>query len=108
MAVSAIGASLTPYIGRLAGAGGGEGGGGGGASIIEWQSNGAVPDLASSLTALVTAPGTRRVLPFVAGSVMLVRRTYDVWRMKGKNSNLADRTIEESLVSVLLVLASFL
>jgi hypothetical protein len=91
-------------------AGGGrrEGGGVGGASIIEWKSNGAVPGLALSLTTLVTTPGTMRVLLSVAGGAMLVRRTYDVWRTKGEDSKLADRAIEEILMSVLLVLASFL
>ncbi len=78
LAVSATRALLAPYVGRLAVAGGGGGGGGGGASIIEWQSNGVVPGLASSLTTLVMMPGTRRVLPSVAGSVMLVRRTYNI------------------------------
>ncbi len=67
-----------------------------------------VTGLASSLTALVTTPGTRRVLPSVAGSAMLVWRRYDGWRTKGKYSKLANHAMEESLMSILLVLASFL
>jgi hypothetical protein len=101
---------LAPYVRRLAAAGGGGGGGreGGGAFIIKWQSNGVVPGLALFLTALVTTPGTSRVLLSMAGGTMLVPRTYNVWRTKGNNSKLADCAIEESLMSVLLVLASFL
>ena len=67
-----------------------------------------MPGLASSLTALTISPGARRVLLSGSGSAMLVQRTYAVWRTKGEDSKLADRTIEESLISVLLVLASFL
>jgi hypothetical protein len=52
--------------------------------------------------------GTRRVLLSVAGGAMLVQKMYDVWRRKGKDSKLDDCAIEESLMSVLLVLASFL
>jgi len=100
-AVSATGASLAPYVGR------GLAAGGGGGYIIGWR-NGMMSGLASSLTALAMSPGVRRVLLSAAGSAMLVRRTYGVWRTKGKDSKLADRAVEESLISVLLVLASFL
>jgi len=106
-AVSATGASLAPCIGRLAGAGGG-GGGGGEGYILGWRNNSMMTGLASSLTALAMSPGVRRVLLSAAGSAMLVRRTYGVWRTKGEDSKLADRAVEESLISVLLVLASFL
>ena len=67
-----------------------------------------MPCLASSLTSLAMSPGVRRVLLSAAGSAMLVRRAYGVWRTKGEDSKLADRAVEESLISVLLVLASFL
>lgn len=106
-AVSATGASLAPYVGRRLAAAGGGGVRGDGGCIIGWR-NGMMPCLASSLTSLAMSPGVRRVLLSAAGSAMLVRRTYGVWRTKGEDSKLADRAVEESLISVLLVLASFL
>ena len=49
----------------------------------------------------------RKLLLSLVGSGMLLRRAHAVWRTKGKDVNLAERAIRESLVSVLLVLASF-
>ena len=107
LAVLATGALLAPHLGMLAVVGAGTGGGRRGGYAIGWH-GGMMPGLASSLTALTMSLGARRVLLSASGSVMLVRRTYTVWRTKGKDSKLADCTIEESLISVLLVLASFL
>ena len=102
------GASLAQHAGRLAAAAGAGGGGGvGGGSVIGWG-DGTMPGLTSSLDALVMDPGARRVLLSASGSAMLVRRTYAIWRARGEDSKLANRAIEESLISVLLVLASFL
>ncbi len=67
-----------------------------------------MPGLTSSLTALEMSPGARRVLLFAAGNTMLVRRTYGVWSTKGEDLKLANQAVEESLISVLLVLASIL
>jgi len=79
----------------------------GGGYIIGWR-NGMMPGLTSSLTALEMSPGARRVLLSAAGNTMLVRRTYGVWRTKGEDLKLANQAVEESLISVLLVLASIL
>ena len=67
-----------------------------------------MPGLTSSLTALEMSLGARRVLLSAAGSTLLVRRTYGVWRTKGEDSKLADQAIEENLIIVLLVLAIIL
>ncbi len=67
-----------------------------------------MPGLTSSLTALEMSPGARRVLLSAAGNTMLVRRTYGVWRTKGEDLKLANQAVEESLIIVLLVLASIL
>lgn len=96
-AISACGASLIPWIRRLAVVGGG-------GSVERYNG---MPGLAS-LTALIMTSGVRKVLLSVAGSGMLVRRTYAVWKTNGEDAKLADRAIDESLISVLLVLASFL
>jgi hypothetical protein len=93
-AISACGASLIPWIGR------------GGTIVIE-RHNG-MPGHFASLTALVVTSEVRRLLLSVAGSGMLLRRTLGVWKTKGEDAKLADRAIDESLISVLLVLASFL
>ena len=60
------------------------------------------------LASLFTIPDTRKVILSVAGSAMLLLRTFSVWRSNGEDLNLAERAIRESLLSVLLVLASFL
>jgi len=39
---------------------------------------------------------------------MLLLRTFRVWKTNGEDTILADRAIRESLLSVLLVLASFM
>lgn len=62
----------------------------------------------SGLASLFTIPDTRKVILSVAGSAMLLLRTFSVWRSNGEDLNLAERAIRESLLSVLLVLASFL
>lgn len=62
----------------------------------------------SSLTSILTTQDTRKVILSVAGSAMLLLRTFRVWETHGEDSNLAERAIRESLLSVLLVLASFL
>jgi len=50
---------------------------------------------------------SRSVLLAVAGSGMLLWRTFGVWKTKGEDATLCERAIRESLTSVLLVLASF-
>lgn len=57
---------------------------------------------------LLSTPDTRKVILSVIGSAMLLLRTFRVWKTNGEDTNLADRAIRESLLSVLLVLASFL
>ena len=106
-AVSATEALLAPYVGRLAVVGAGGGGVRRRGYVIGWH-NGMMPGLASSLTTLAMYLGARRVLLSASGSVMLVWRTYTILRTKGKDSKLADCAIEESLICVLLMLASFL
>ncbi|KAL3798308.1 hypothetical protein ACHAW5_010645 [Stephanodiscus triporus] len=96
-AISACGASLIPWIKRLALVGGG-------GSVERYNG---MPGRAS-LTALIMTSGVRKVLLSVAGSGMLARRTFAVWKTNGEDAKLADRAIDESLISVLLVLASFL
>ena len=49
----------------------------------------------------------RSLLLSVAGSAMLLRRTIGVWKTKGKDAKLCETAIRESLISVVLVLASF-
>ena len=91
-AISACSASLIPWILTLA---------------VRGESSTAyktIPGLAS----IVTTPGVRKVFLSVAGSTMLLLRTFGVWKSNGEDSNLAERAIRESLFSVLFVLASFL
>jgi hypothetical protein len=57
---------------------------------------------------IIVSPEARKLLLSFVGSGMLLRRTYDVWRTNGEDDTLVDRAIDESLLSVLLVLASFL
>merc|ERR1719203_1689357 len=63
----------------------------------------AAPSLSS-----ITNPQSRSVLLSVAGTGMLLWRTISVWKTKGEDAHLCERAIRESLISVLLVLASFL
>ena len=58
--------------------------------------------------ALITTSRARKVILSLAGSGILFLRTFSVWKTDGEDANLAERAIRESLVSVLLVLASFL
>ncbi|KAL7540007.1 hypothetical protein ACHAXR_010351 [Thalassiosira sp. AJA248-18] len=97
-AISACGASLIPVITRVV-----EGGG----SIKNLI---AMPSLSSlpTLPTLLTNSPRRRVLLSVAGSGLLLLRTFSVWNTNGEDVNLAERAIRESFISVLLVLASFL
>jgi len=94
-AISACGASLIPWIQTLVERGEPV------AKLIT------VPSI-SSLTSLLTDSPSRKVVLSLAGSGMLLQRTYSVWKTKGDDANLCERAIRESLVSVLLVLASFL
>ena len=92
--IAACGASFIPLIRGLAGGG------------ISLGNLIAVPTL-SSLTALFTNTEARKALLSVVGSGMLIQRTFSVLRTRGEDANLADRAIRESLISVLVVLASF-
>ena len=94
-AMSACGASLIPWIPRLV-----EGG-------EPLRNLIAMPSI-SSITTLLTKSQARRALLSVAGSGMLLQRTWSVWKTKGEDANLCERAVRESLISVLLVLASFL
>ena len=60
------------------------------------------------LSTIMTQCGVRKVVLSVVGSVMLLLRTYSVFVTDGNNVDLAEKAIKESLISVLLVLASFL
>lgn len=70
----------------------------------------------ASLRYLITIPPQSFLTDFkcqsmllaVAGSGSLLWRTINVWKTKGKDDNLCEKAIRESLISVLLVLASFL
>lgn len=62
----------------------------------------------SSLASILMTQDTRKVILSVAGSAMLLLRSFGVWKTRGEDLNLAERAIRESLLSVLLVLASFL
>jgi hypothetical protein len=93
-AISACGASLIPWILR-------------GENIVIERPTG-MPGQFASLASLVMTSEVRRVLLSVTGSGMLLRRTLSVWKTKGRDAKLADRAIDESLISVLLVLVSFL
>lgn len=94
-AASACGASLVPWIGTLLQ---------GGASPQSFFASFSV----SSLLGLVTTNSqARKVLLAVAGSGTLLLRTFSVWKTDGEDADLAERAIRESLLSVLLVLASF-
>ncbi|KAL3810320.1 hypothetical protein ACHAXA_008255 [Cyclostephanos tholiformis] len=95
-AISACGASLMPWIGSI-----------GGGIIIEQRHND-MSGYIASLAALAVSSKVRNVLLSVAGSGMLLRRTYGVWRTNGEDVKLVHRAVEESLISVVLVLASFL
>jgi len=90
-----------------------------GASLIPWVTTFAVggeylrhlitvlPTI-SSLSTLLINSQARKVMLAVAGSGMLLWRTFSVWKTNGEDANLCERAIRESLISVLLVLASFL
>lgn len=93
-AISACGASLFPWIRRLVERGG--------------SLKNLVATLSlSSISTLLTNSEVRKVLLAVVGSGMLFWRTFRVWRTKGEDSNLAEQAVREGLISVLLVLASF-
>lgn len=64
--------------------------------------------VSKSSLALITTSRARKVILSLAGSGLLFLRTFSVWKTDGEDANLAERAIRESLVSVLLVLASFL
>lgn len=84
--------------------------GGGGAPLRLW-SNGSMTHwdiIVSTLIGLVQTSEARRLLLSLVGSGMLLRRTYNVWQTNGEDNTVVDLAIDESLLSVLLVLASFL
>eukprot|EP00956_Cyclotella_meneghiniana_P019255 scaffold32876_cov46-Cyclotella_meneghiniana.AAC.2 len=59
------------------------------------------------LGALLTTTIIRRLVLSVVGSVMLLYRAYSVVKTKGEDVDLAEKAVDSSLLSVLLVLASF-
>jgi len=61
----------------------------------------------SSLVAIPSLSGARKVVLSVVGSGLLLQRVFRVWKTKGEDASLAEQAIRESLISVLLVLASF-
>jgi len=61
-----------------------------------------------TLIAIVQKSEARRLLLSLVGSGMLLRRIYDVWWTTGEDNTLVNLAVDESLLSVLLVLASFL
>jgi hypothetical protein len=61
-----------------------------------------------TLIAIVQKSEARRLLLSLVGSGMLLRRIYDVWWSTGEDNTLVNLAVDESLLSVLLVLASFL
>ena len=91
-AISACSASLIPWIRTLA---------------VSGESFTAFKTI-SGLASIVKTSVARKVILSVAGSTMLLLRTFSVWKTNGEDSNLAERAIRESLFSVLFVLASFL
>ncbi|KAL7547508.1 hypothetical protein ACHAWF_010801 [Thalassiosira exigua] len=80
-----------------------------GASFMPWISGReSVGSLVAAPAVLLTNPEMRRVMLTVAGSGLMFLRTFAVWRTKGEDSTLAEKAIRESMLSVLLVIASFL
>eukprot|EP00956_Cyclotella_meneghiniana_P041668 scaffold234385_cov26-Cyclotella_meneghiniana.AAC.2 len=59
------------------------------------------------LGALLTTTIIRRLVLSVVGSVMLLYRAYSVVKTKGEDVDLAEKAVDSSLLSALLVLASF-
>jgi 4-hydroxybenzoate polyprenyltransferase len=76
----------------------------GGGSPLGLNTGGMTP----TLIVFVQKSEARRLLLSLVGSGMLLRRIYDVWWTNGEDNTLVNRAIDESLLSVLLVLASFL
>lgn len=62
----------------------------------------------SMIAAAWSVPALRRLLFAVTGSAWLVTRAYQVKKTEGRDDIILDRTIEDSKICVLLVLASFL
>ena len=60
-----------------------------------------------SLLSVVSTPEIRRLGLSIVGSALLLYRAYGVSKTKGEDTALAERAIGSSLLSVLLVLASF-
>ena len=92
--ISACTASLLPCIMRLV-----EG-------EQSLQSLIGMPSLAS-LPALLSNHEVRKVMLAVAGSGMFLQRAFSVWKTNGDDANLADRAVRDSIISVVLALASF-
>ena len=61
----------------------------------------------SNIASLWTSHGTRKLLLAIAGNLMFLQRTFRVWKTKGEDSNLAERAVRDSMLGVVLVLASF-
>jgi 4-hydroxybenzoate polyprenyltransferase len=76
----------------------------GGGSPLGLNTGGMTP----TLNACLQTSEARRLLLSLVGSGMLLRRIYDVWWTNGEDNTLVNRAVDESLLSVLLVLASFL
>lgn len=62
----------------------------------------------SMIAAAWSVPALRRLLFAITGSAWLVTRAYQVKQTEGRDDTILDRTIEDSKICVLLVLASFL
>lgn len=61
----------------------------------------------STTVSLWTNHGTRKLLLAMAGNLMFLQRTFRVWKTQGEDSNLAERAVRDSMIGVVLVLASF-
>lgn len=60
------------------------------------------------IIALLTDLETRKAILSVWGSTMFLWRAWRVWRTNGENADLAERAVSESLIYVVMILASFL
>eukprot|EP00538_Stauroneis_constricta_P013255 CAMPEP_0119558188 /NCGR_PEP_ID=MMETSP1352-20130426/10291_1 /TAXON_ID=265584 /ORGANISM="Stauroneis constricta, Strain CCMP1120" /LENGTH=607 /DNA_ID=CAMNT_0007605463 /DNA_START=49 /DNA_END=1872 /DNA_ORIENTATION=- len=61
----------------------------------------------ASMKAMSPMVGVRRLGLALVGSVMQMRRAYQVLRVEGRDRDVVDKAVDEGLVSVVLLLASF-